>query len=207
MSRFFFHKKFQLNKNSSKPLISIGFLLAFKFQTRANYRNFSLPPLYCFVFWSRKVVGEERRKFAPHGARLHRHPSLGGADRRHAPRIFHCSVKSEARCATRRAVLSRALVPTVSRIRDSTGISQVTSNLCNRGGGKESWLIAALVRTIFPFNFWKLVSSIICVSFFVSTNINARDESLLRRCVWNFVIIFFHETFNCKYKWQKFIQC
>lgn len=41
-------------------------------------------------------------------------PSITGADRRHASRIFHCSVKSEARCATRRAVLSRALVPTVS---------------------------------------------------------------------------------------------
>lgn len=41
-------------------------------------------------------------------------PSITGADRRYASRIFHCSVKSEARCATRRAVLSRALVPTVS---------------------------------------------------------------------------------------------
>lgn len=189
-------------------MISIGFLLAFKFQTRANYRNFSLSPLYIVSFSDRGKL------LARRGGSLHRtvhgYTAIhhwGGADRRHAPRIFHCSVKSEARCATRRAVLSRALVPTVSRIRDSTGISQVTSNLCNRGGGKESWLIVALVRTIFPFNFWKLVSSIICVSFFVSTNINARDESLLRRCVWNFVLIFFHETFNCKYKWQKFIQC
>lgn len=50
--------------------------------------------------------------------------------------IFHCSVKSEARCATRRVVLSRALVPTVSLyIRDSTGISQVTWNPCATGGG------------------------------------------------------------------------
>lgn len=132
--------------------------------------------LYRFVFWSSRKLSARR------GGSLHRtvhgytaihHWEEGrGADRRHAPRIFHCSVKSEARCATRRAVLSRALVPTVSLyIRDSTGISQVTWNPCATGGGgrgeeafcllarakKELWLIAALVWKIFRFNFSKLV--------------------------------------------------
>lgn len=126
-------------KNNSKLLISIFPPLNFK----QHVQIISIPlSLYRFVFWSSRKLSARR------GGSLHRtvhgytaihHWEEGrGADRRHAPRIFHCSVKSEARCATRRAVLSRALVPTVSLyIRDSTGISQVTWNPCATGGGGE----------------------------------------------------------------------
>lgn len=176
-------------KNNSKLLISIFPPLNFK----QHVQIISIPlSLYRFVFWSSRKLSARR------GGSLHRtvhgytaihHWEEGkGADRRHAPRIFHCSVKSEARCATRRAVLSRALVPTVSLyIRDSTGISQVTWNPCATGGGggggrrrfvcsrgqkKSCDWSRLLFEKFFVLIFRNSFSSFL----FFSTNINARKR-------------------------------
>lgn len=101
--------------------------------------------------------------------------------------IFHCSVKSEVRCATRRAVLSRALVPTVSLyIRDSTGISQVTWNPCatgGGGGGRRRFVCSRgqkkscdWSRLLFEKFFVLIFRNSFSSFFFFSTNINARKR-------------------------------